>query len=549
MKLASPAGSIGRGHPPRFREDSTMRVLGAWIVAALLTRGAVAGETDRGRPDRPVDGRDARALAARIDTRLASIWAEANVRPVARAGDGEFLRRASLDLVGRIPTAAEARDFLDDPDPGKRESLVDRLLDSPAYAARAAMLWRQLLLPEAGDQGRAAPGGFEAWLGKKVGEEAGYDRIVREILSAKLAGRDGDPMATARTEPSPAAFYAAKGGKPETLAADSARAFLGIRLECAQCHHHPFARWRREEFWGFAAFFAGVPRPADDGVAVAVVRTPREDAGRRELTIPGTSTVVKAAHLDHSRPAWRPRADTREVLAEWVTAPGNPYFARAAVNRNWARFLGNGLIDPVDDLDAKGEPALAGLLEEVAGEFRDHGYDLKYLIRALMATRAYNLSSAVAPAESTPPPLFARMPVRGLSPGQFVDSLAQATGADVGETRARFLELFADRDEPPTESQTSILQALTLMNGAFLTAATSPEAGEVLGAVAEAPYLDTAGRVEILYLAALTRRPRPEESALAVRYVDRRGGEADRARALSDAFWALLNGPEFRVNH
>ncbi len=525
-----------------------MRVQGAWIIAVLLARGAVADDGGRGRPDRAAEDQGAGALAARIDARLAACWAGAKIRPVARADDGEFLRRASLDLVGRIPTAAEARDFLDDPAPGKRAALVDRLLESPAYAERATRLWRRLLLPEAGDQGQVVSGGLETWLRKKVGEGAGYDRIVREILSTKLAGRDGEEMAAGRSEPTPAAFYAAKGGKPEVIAADSARAFLGIRLECAQCHNHPFAKWKREEFWGFAAFFAGVPRQPDDAAATAV-RAPREDAGRRELTIPGTSTVIRAAHLDRSPPVWRPRADTREVLAEWVTAADNPYFARAAVNRTWARFFGNGLIDPVDDLDAGGDPALVALLGEVAGQFRDRGYDAKYLIRALMATRAYNLSSAVDPAEGTPPPLFARMPVRGLSPDQFVDSLAQATGADVGETRARFLELFADRDETPTESQTSILQALTLMNGAFVAAATGAETGDVLGAIAEAPYLDTAGRVEILYLAALTRRPRPEEMALAVRYVDRRGREVDRARALSDAFWALLNGPEFRINH
>ncbi len=141
------------------------------------------------------------------------------------------------------------------------------------------------------------------------------------------------------------------------------------------------------------------------------------------------------------------------------------------------------------------------------------------------------------------------MPVRGLSPGQFIDSLAQATGADAGEIRARFSELFADRDERPIEAQTSILQALTLMNGSIVAGATSPETGDVLGAIAEAPYLDTAGRVEALYLAALTRRPRPEELAVVVKYIDCHNDGADRARALSDAFWALLNGPEFRLNH
>jgi hypothetical protein len=525
-----------------------MRLAGAWILALIVIPSAFAGEADRGRVDSLALERDARALASRIDARLAARWASQSIQPSARADDGEFLRRASLDLVGRIPTAAEARDFLDDPNPAKRSALVDRLLDSPAYAARAVTLWRQLLLPDSGDQAlQVDPSGFEAWLTKRVAEDAGYDRIVREILGVKLVGRDGNAMATGGFEPTPAAFYSAKGGKPESLAADSARAFLGIRLECAQCHNHPFAKWKREEFWGFAAFFAGVPRQVDDDGNARMVR---DDPNRKELTIPGTSTVVKATNLDHSTPAWRPRADTREVLAEWITAPNNPYFARAAVNRTWARLLGYGLIDPVDDLDASGDPGMVELLGVIADDFRDHGYNLKYLIRALMATRAYHLSSASAPGSSTSGSTvtFERMPVRGLSPAQFLDSLSQATGNDLGDARARFLELFADRDELPTESQTSILQALTLMNGSYLEKSTNPETGEILGAIAGAPYLDTAGRVEQIYLAALTRRPKPEESSRVVAYIDRHP-EADRPKALGDAFWALLNGPEFRINH
>src|SRR5262249_22409013 len=158
-----------------------------------------------------------------------------------------------------------------------------------------------------------SPAGLEAWLRKKVDEDAGYDQIVREVLAARLGSGARDLMAAATVEPSPAAFYSARGGKPEVLAGDAARVFLGIRVQCAQCHNHPFAKWKREEFWGFAAFFAGVPQQADDA---APLRMPREDAQRRELTIPGTTKVVKAVHLDHSAPAWRPRAGTREVLAE-----------------------------------------------------------------------------------------------------------------------------------------------------------------------------------------------------------------------------------------
>lgn len=525
-----------------------MRDLRAWVAVAVLVASAqVAGADDgRGRRADPVtSARDARGLTARIDAVLTARWAEAKVRPVAVADDGEFLRRVSLDLIGKIPTAAEARDFLDDPSPDKRLTLVERLLDSPAYTTRATELWRQLLLPEADteDQARQVAGNFEAWLRRKVAEEAGYDRIVREILTTKLDGRNPGALA-GRADPSPAAYYVAKEGKPENLAAGAARVFLGVRLECAQCHNHPFARWKREEFWGFAAFFAGVPALGTEDATAAT----REAAPRRELTIPGTKKVVKAAHLDGSAPAWRPRAETREVLADWITAPENPYFARAVVNRVWARFFGVGLIEPVDDIDGEAAPEFGGLVSELAAQFRSHNYDLKYLIRALTATRAYNLSSAGNPGESSAT-VFAQMPVRGLSSGQLFDSLAQATGGDAGEARARFLDLFANREERSTEAQTTILQALTMMNGKQIAGATSPETGDVLGAVAKAPFLDTPGRIETLFLATLTRRPRPEELSLLVRYVERREGADDRAKALADVFWALLNGPEFHLNH
>jgi len=513
-----------------------------------LAQVAVANDIRGGRTGPGISGEDARTLTARIDAVLASRWAEAKIRPAAVADDGEFLRRVSLDVIGKIPTAAEARDFLDDPSRDKRLRLVDRLLDSPAYTTRATEIWRQLLLPEADTEAqvRAVSGNFEAWLRRKVAEEAGYDRIVREILTAKLKDRNSNAlMLNGRAAPSPTAYYVAKEGKPENLAAGAARVFLGVRLECAQCHDHPFAPWKREQFWSFAAFFAGVPSLGADEVTST---GPKDAPERRELTIPGTKKVVSAALLDGSSVVFRPRADSREALADWITSPKNPYFARAAVNRVWARFFGVGLVEPVDDLDLDAASEFTGLLDDLAGQFRDHGYDLKYLIRVLTATRAYNLSSAANAVESTTP-MFTSMPVRGLSPGQLFDSLSQATGSDLAEARARFLELFANREERSTEAQTSILQALTMMNGGYIADATSPETGEVLGAIARAPFLDTAGQLETLYLATLTRRPRAEELSLLIRYVDRREGPDERAKALADVFWALLNGPEFHLNH
>jgi len=515
------------------------------MVAAARAEGTA--DVRGARSDPVKSGGDARTLTARVDAVLAARWAEAKIRPAPVAADGEFLRRVSLDLIGKIPTAAETRDFLDDPSKDKRVALVERLLDSPAYTACATEIWRRLLLPEADteDLARQVAGNFEAWLRSKVIEEAGYDRIVREILAVKLNARNTD-LTAGRLDASPAAYYVAKERKPENLAAGVARVFLGIRLECAQCHNHPFARWKREQFWSLAAFFAEVPAEGPENVGIA--RPERNGAPRRELTIPGTKKVVTASHLDGSTPAWRPRADTREILAEWVTAPDNPYFARAVVNRVWARFFGVGLIEPADDLDGEAGSELSGLLDELAGQFRAHRYNLKFLIRVLTATEAYNLSSVAHQAESATS-MFASMPVRGLSPRQLFDSLTQATGAEPGDARARFLELFASREDRPVEAETTIIQALTMMNGSYIDGATNPETSQVLGAIVKAPFLDTPGRIATLYLATLTRRPRPDELTFLVPFVERRKTALDQQKALADIFWAILNGPEFHLNH
>jgi hypothetical protein len=518
------------------------------IAAAAWAEGTA--ETRSGRTDPVQSAKDARALAARVDAVLAARWAQAGVRPARVADDGEFLRRVSLDLIGKIPTAAEARDFLDDPSRDKRLALVDRLLDSPAYTTHATDVWRRLLLPEADteDVARQVAGNFEAWLRRKVIEEAGYDRIVREILTAKLDDRNNDlDDGVVRVDPipSPAAYYLAKERKPENLATGTARVFLGIRLECAQCHNHPVAAWKREQFWSLAAFFAELPREAPDGTVM--MRREKTAPPLRELTIPGTKKVVTALHIDGSKPAWRPRAGTREILAEWITAPDNPYFARAIVNRVWGRFFGVGLVD-LDDLDADSGSELNGLLDELAGQFRSHGYSMKFLIRTLTATRAYNLSSAATPADSTTP-MFASMPVRGLTPGQLFDSLTRSTGAGPPDARTRFLELFANSSERPLEAETTIVQALTMMNGTYIDGATNPETSRVLGAIVKAPFLDTPGRIETLFLATLTRRPKPSELAVLVPFVEKRTTDEDRSKALADIFWAILNGPEFHLNH
>jgi hypothetical protein len=474
----------------------------------------------------------AEALTGRINQLLEARWAAANVRPAAEADDGEFLRRAWLDLVGTIPPVSEVRGFLEDRRADKRRRLVTRLLDGPGYVTHFSHFWRDVLLPEnPNTENLGLRFGFEAWLRTRLSANTGYDRMVREILTgAPRAERgvvDEAFLAVAGGPVSPAAFYLANENKPENLAGSTARLFLAVKLECAQCHNHPHAAWKQEQFWAYAAFFGG---------------TQKKDG--REIRVPKTGKLVQARFPDGAVPAWTNGASPGVVLADWMMRDDNPYFARAVVNRLWAYFLGAGLVEPVDDLTREGERDR--LLDELAAEFVKHRYDLKYLIRAITTSRAYGLSSAAAEGEGGASH-FARMPVRALAPEQVLASLAEVTGAPspAPELAAR----FARPNEKPTEGQTSILQALALMNGKFVDDATRRERSETLAAVAHAPFLDTAGKIETLYLAALSRKPRAEESARLVKYVDKGGPSGDPQRALADVFWALLNSGEFLLNH
>ncbi|HEY1380388.1 MAG TPA: DUF1549 and DUF1553 domain-containing protein [Gemmataceae bacterium] len=529
-------------------------------------------------------------LAARIDAHIAAKLRAANVVPAPLASDAEFLRRVSLDLAGRIPSVAEAIAFFADPAPNKRRRLVERLVQDPRHVEHFTNVWRALLVPEyaANPDLQFQAAGIDAWLRKQLADNVSYDRFARDLLTVPFAPERvrGKAMKMeeprSANDPSPQAFYVAKEGKPEALAAATARVFLGVRIECAQCHDHPNAPWTRQQFWGYAAFFAGLARPAEQGAAI------REVFDKREMTIPGSGQVVDAAYLDGSEPQWRFNVSSRVTLAEWVTSPENPYFAKAAVNRLWAHLFGTGLVSPEDDLRPDNAASHPELLDELARAFVAHKFDVRFLIRAITATEAYQRSSAVQahgqrPAGDVDSRLFARMAVKRLTPEQLFDSLAQATGyrepvrgpgdGDVvnlgrGGPRAQFLALFANGAATRTDPQLSIPQALGLMNGGFVVGALTtnrpsltdfvkqvaaeravPGGPTFLPAVANDPSLNTAGRVERLFLATLTRRPTAAESEKLVRYVEGGGPAHDAKRALADVYWALLNSAEFLVNH
>jgi len=522
------------------------------LALTLLLPAAREGNAPSRKP--PGAALDAAALSARIDEHIAARWKQQGVQPAAPADDAEFFRRLSLDLNGRIPSVAQLKDFLDDTRPDKRRLWVDELLGGPdneaLYAEHFARYWRRLLLAHAGSRQSAvlAPR-LEDWVRQQIKARTPYDRFVRELL----------------TEPEAAPFYLAHESKPENLAGSTARLFLGIKLDCVQCHDdRSGGSWKQTQFWEFAAFFAGLPKTQGGPAAVYVpAGGAMEDRGPARLQIQDTGKWADARFLQGARLEGDRAARPRRALAEWLTHADNPWFARAAVNRLWHYFLGTGLVEPVDGLGYDDNPAShPELLEELSRQFVLHRFDVTYLIRAITGSRTYQLSSKRTHAGQDDPRRFARAAVRGLSAEQLHASVLAATGyqgslrreqvkgAAFGATspQAKFFALFDDPHAPPAHAQTSIQQALFLMNSAFMDEVTDAKKSQVL-AVLGGSKRPTAQCIEDLYLVTLSRPPRPEESQRLVRYVEEGPHAGDRPAALRAVLWVLLNSTEFVVNH
>ncbi len=487
------------------------------------------------------DHASAENLARRIDTALAASWEQAHVRPAAPADDAEFLRRITLDLAGRIPTVSEARSYLRSALPDKRQHLIERLLNQPGYALQFSRVFRERWLPQSTAQFEELRPEFEDWLRQRLSENMPYDRMVRELLCVPQGQTARSPAADARQ--SGYIFLQANEFKPANLAGSTARIFLGVNIECAQCHDHPHARWTRRQFWEFAAFFAD---PAASG------------RHRLELTIPGGEEKMQPHFIDGGVPQWKGAPDaaaSRTALANWMTSPGNPYFARHAVNQFWFYLFGSGLIDNLDDAKAVAAPGHQELLNDLAKAFSASGYDIKYLLRALTLTRAYQLSSAgsaSAEEENAEQPLFQRAALRTLTGEQLYDSLLLAAGMDPANAsqavKIDFLSRYRQGDRP-TEASATILQVLAKMNGALVAEAVDPERGRTVAASADAPFLSPSQRIDSLYFAALARPARAEELKRLLPLVEKCSNAAERRRALATVFWALLNSHEFAVIH
>ncbi len=491
-------------------------------------------------------------LADWIDARFAAEYRRAGIEPAVPVDDATFLRRLYLDLQGRIPTVAQVRDFLADQDSLKRPNYVDRLVADDSrpdrFAQRSAdhlaRVWRRMMVPA------SAPGAFMAaqldpWLSRQFAANTAYNLVARKLLLAmprppvqqvvQTTPQNDDPDAQA------AVFQMAVGQMPENLAAAYVRVFLGVRLHCAQCHDHPFTDWKRSDFWGVAALLSG------DGTK------PQQPQPAPSIKPDATEDVSYPAKLLWSNapleniPAGK---SSRELLADWMVSPDNPNFAATAVNRMWQYLCGRGLAGSVDDLD-RTSPAERRMLDDLARLFIESEFDVRWLMTGICKSRTYQQAySAGAASEDAG---FTHRPLKTLLPEQVFDSLEQALGLPVAKAdngprfngeRDQFVARMNEAaPETPIDYKGGIPQALMLMNGKLTADATSLDTSRTLRAVVEAPFLKQQEKIETLYLAALTRKPKPAELEFLLEHVHQAGDQEQQAFA--EIMWGLLNSPEF----
>lgn len=431
------------------------------------------------------------------------------VVPAEGASDSEFLRRVYLNLTGVIPRVADVRTFAADTHPDKRRLLIDELLESPRHATHMANTWRQIMLPGGVDFDQLQSiAGVQNWLRRQFAVNLRYDRIVSDFLVASGGGETG-----------PALFYTSLDLQPEKLAAATSRIFLGLQIECAECHPHPFDRWTQADFWGYTAFFARLERSA----SMTAGQISLVDLAEGEVTLPDTEQVVMPKFPDGPAANQDGGGSRRVQLAIWMASRDNPYLAQATVNRVWAHLFGQGLVEPVDDLGPHNPASHPELMHRLTAHFTNSGFDMRELLRVLANTRAYQRSSRFQ-GESPPAELYARMEMKTLSAEQLFDCLVRVISRPADATapflpaaqgpfdprRLAFAAKMQMRGANATEFEAGVLQALTLLNGQETARLTAPEdSGLLLGLTA--PWFDDEQRLDVLFLATLSRPPNEAE--------------------------------------
>jgi len=471
--------------------------------------------------------------------------------------DAEFLRRSTLDAIGMLPTIEEARAFAANKDPKKHEQWIDALLQRPEWADHWAIKWGDLIRPNPSRVGVKPVYLLDQWIRQSFRENKPWDRFARELLTAQGNTHKNGPVAIWRDK-----------REPIDAATFIGQIFLGVRLECAKCHHHPTEKWDQTDYYQMAAFFTQMKRKGQ-GISAPISGEPEQwwfAPGSAGIEHPVTKAMLKPRPPADKELPIADTQDPRTVLADWMTNAKNPYFAQAVVNRTWSSFMGRGIVDPVDDFRASNPPTNGPLLDWLAQDFVKHGYNLQHLMRTIMLSQTYRLSSLPNETNIADLKNYSRSYRRRLPAETLLDAVATVTGTHFNfngmpsrslakqtwnhKLESEFLDAFGRPNassECPCErdAKPSVVQALHMMNSSTLQGKLSTDGGRA-NELAKSD-LKPEQIVEELYLTCYARLPTAEEAAIAGKALS--VGVANRQAAVEDVLWSLLNSAEFVFNH
>jgi hypothetical protein len=487
-----------------------------------------------------------------IDELSVDKWKKLGLIPTPLCDDATFLRRVTLDANGRLPTAKEVREFLADQNPNKRADCIDRLLDSPEYASYFALRWGSILRNSNLAGADQASYAFHNWLKDMLARNRRYDEFVRGIIAASGEWQDAPAINW---------YWQSRDDPLHQVTADTAQVFLGQRLQCARCHHHPYERWSQDDYYGLAGFFTrlgrksfGQPPPY---FASATVTTSEKN--------PRTGKVPDPKYLSGDTASFLAEEDPRHGRVDWMAKPDNPFFAKSLVNRLWGHFFGRGLVHEVDDMRATNPASNPQLLDALAKDFIEHQFDMKHMCRIMLNSNVYQLGSEPTDGNKKDRQNFARYYGRRMVAEVFLDSVDQATGAKTKfngvASSARAVDLphenfgshFLDTFDRPRRvtgcecersSGATLAQVLALANSDDV----ENKIGDGQGVVARL-LKDQKSHEEIvdeLYLGSLSRFPTADEKAKNKYFVD---AVENKTEAYQDLLWTLLNSREFMFNH
>lgn len=523
----------------------------------------------------PSQAQDA-PLRALIDSEIAAAWQRESIAPAPAATDAEFLRRVYLDLAGTVPTYDETVEFLADASVDKRARLIDRLLDDPRYAQHQADVWDQILF------GRNPPGydtdkrdGIQAWLREQFASNTPYDIWVRALLRA-----EGNSV-----EQGPPVYWMQYRNQPEDASESVSQIFLGVQLQCARCHDHPYENWTQLDFYGMAAFLARleiVSAGKKDNLTLWAIGekstgdvlftgpAKQQQPGKQgepvkpkfllgdPLAEPPLPDGFQEVKFENDKPPPPPVFSRKDQLADWLARAENPFFARAIANRLWAQYLGRGLIHPVDNMGPANAGSHPALLDALARSMIEQRFDVKAFVRELVNSQTYQRSSAGSTGESQPQ-WFQHARTRPLTAEELVAAWRVVTGYDAAQAQAGtpippgpfqpleggyVLQFFGQPNNGAGDFQGGLGEHLYLNNGILRLLADSP--GSLIGELSanSAAWPD---RVEQLYLQIFNRPPRPDELQPMVDLLSAAGDPG--VEQLRDAVWAMMTCSEFRFNH